>query len=66
MRCRCVTLINDFIGMDSLSFANAEAMILKKGFTVQQLHACIQEYLLLNIISLDGNHSHIIFEDLME
>lgn len=38
-----------------------EAMILRKGFTAQQLQACLEEYEALEVIQINRNRTHIYF-----
>jgi len=37
-------------------------MVLKKGFTAQQLQACLSEYESLGVLSLDASQSRITFD----
>ena len=47
---------------DSIEMRLCEAMVIRKGFTAQQLTACIDEYQALNVIQLNntGTHIHIL------
>ena len=47
---------------DSIEMSSCEAMVIKKGFTAQQLRACIDEYQSLNVIQVNntGTHIHIL------
>lgn len=39
----------------------AEAMVLRKGFTSQQLQACLEEYEALNVIHVNNMRTHVYF-----
>lgn len=47
---------------DSIEMRLCEAMVIRKGFTAQQLRACIDEYQALNVIQVNntGTHIHIL------
>lgn len=47
----------------AVNFVQIEAMILKKGFTSQQLRTCMSEYQQLGVISVDSDGSMIHFQD---
>jgi DNA replication licensing factor MCM7 len=47
----------------SLELQLCEAMILRKGFTVQQLQSCLQEYESLDVIQFNQTRTHIHFID---
>jgi DNA replication licensing factor MCM7 len=38
-----------------------EAMVLRKGFTVQQLHSCLEEYEALDVIQVNSTRTHVSF-----
>jgi len=38
-----------------------EAMVLRKGFTAQQLQSCLEEYEALQVIQVNRNRTHIYF-----
>jgi DNA replication licensing factor MCM7 len=40
-----------------------EAMVLRKGFTVQQLEMCLEEYEALDIIQINSARTHVTFVD---
>ena len=46
---------------DKLDLQVCEAMILRKGFTTQQLQTCLNEYSSLDIIQINQNKTHIHF-----
>ena len=46
---------------NSVEMRLAEAMVLRKGFTAQQLQSCLEEYGNLDIIQVDQNRTHINF-----
>jgi len=58
-------IMRDFAAMRNsvVNFVQIEAMILKKGFTSQQLRSCLHEYQELGVISLDSDSSVIHFQD---
>jgi len=47
---------------DSIEMRLCEAMVIRKGFTAQQLRTCIDEYQALNVIQVNntGTHIHIL------
>jgi DNA replication licensing factor MCM7 len=45
-----------------LNYSQIEAMVLRKGFTAQQLSHCITEYSQLGVLSLEHDGSYIIFD----
>lgn len=47
----------------AVNFVQIEAMIVKKGFTSQQLRACMSEYQQLGVISVESDGSMIHFQD---
>ena len=58
------TVIRDFAAQRNLScvtYDQAEAMILKKGFTATQLAACVHEYIDLFIWTVDESRTTITF-----
>mmetsp|Transcript_5081 Transcript_5081/g.7769 ORF Transcript_5081/g.7769 Transcript_5081/m.7769 type:complete len:734 (+) Transcript_5081:104-2305(+) len=59
------SVLRDFAGqhnLDVMNFAQAEAMIIKKGFTATQLESCLQEYQGLGVIHVDEDRTHISFD----
>lgn len=46
-----------------LKYIHVEAMILKKGFTIEQLRNCLREYQSINVLELDEASENIIFHD---
>jgi DNA replication licensing factor MCM7 len=45
----------------SLELKLCEAMVLRKGFTVQQLNSCLEEYEALEIIQVNHNRTQVHF-----
>lgn len=45
-----------------INYAQAEAMIIKKGFTATQLQTCLHEYQSLGVIHVDQDRTSISFE----
>jgi len=43
----------------SVNYSHIEAMILKKGFTAQQLNTCIEEYVALGVLEINNDRSKI-------
>lgn len=61
---RIFRIIKDYTTLshtDKVEVKMCEAMILRKGFTVQQLQSCIQEYKALDVIQLNNTGTHIHF-----
>lgn len=46
------------------SSPQAEAMVIKKGFTTVQLEKCLSEYQTLGVLHVDKEKTQIIFEQL--
>lgn len=46
-------------GETAVSYNQIEAMIMKKGFTAQQLQSCIEEYESLGVMRVDGDRTNI-------
>lgn len=46
-----------------IPYSHIEAMVLKKGFTTQQLNVCIHEYDQLGVLSVDADRSHITIDN---
>jgi DNA replication licensing factor MCM7 len=46
---------------ESVELRLAEAMVLRKGFTNQQLQSCLEEYEALKILQVDQNRTHVHF-----
>ena len=42
-----------------IGYAQAEGMVLMRGFTTAQLRACLGEYQLLNVLEMDENWTTI-------
>jgi DNA replication licensing factor MCM7 len=45
----------------SVELKLAEAMVLRKGFTAQQLQSCLEEYEALEILQVNQNRTHLHF-----
>jgi DNA replication licensing factor MCM7 len=61
---RVFNIIRDYAttaNSTSVELRLAEAMVLRKGFTAQQLQSCLEEYEALQIIQVDQNRTHIHF-----
>ena len=59
------TIMRDFAhsrGIQTIDFSQIELMALKKGFTTQQLRACLSEYQNLGVLSMDITESKITIE----
>ena len=59
------TIMRDFAhqrGLVTIEYSQVELMVLKKGFTAQQLQACLSEYESLGVLSLDASQSRITFD----
>lgn len=58
-------IIRDYAAMrsSSVSFAQVEAMIVKKGFSTQQLRQCLNEYQQLGVLTVDTDGSTIHFQE---
>ena len=46
-------------GVQTIDYSQVELMVLKKGFTSQQLQACLAEYQNLGVLSMDMTQSKI-------
>eukprot|EP00980_Cylindrotheca_fusiformis_P016394 scaffold4887_cov118-Cylindrotheca_fusiformis.AAC.4 len=61
---RVYDIIRDYAttaNVSSVELRLAEAMVLRKGFTAQQLQSCLEEYEALEIIQVDQNRTQIDF-----
>lgn len=61
---RVFNIIRDYAttaNASSVELRLAEAMVLRKGFTAQQLQSCLEEYEALEIIQVDQNRTQIHF-----
>lgn len=61
---RVFNIIRDYAttsNSTSVELRLAEAMVLRKGFTAQQLQSCLEEYEALQIIQVDQNRTQIHF-----
>lgn len=50
-------------GSKEVELKLAEAMVLRKGFTAQQLQTCLEEYEALQVIQINRTRTHIYFID---
>ena len=48
-------------GNKNVELKLCEAMVLRKGFTVQQLESCLEEYEALNVIQINRTRTHVQF-----
>lgn len=55
----CATVSNS----NQLELRMCEAMVLRKGFTAQQLQACLQEYEALDIVQVNSARTNVYFID---
>ena len=46
---------------DRVEYSMCEAMVLRKGFTTEQLQTCIEEYQALNVLALNSTGTHVDF-----
>jgi DNA replication licensing factor MCM7 len=53
----------DMSGTKEVELKLCEAMILRKGFTVQQLQSCLEEYQALDILQVNRTRTHVYFVD---
>ena len=56
------TIMRDFAhqrGLSTVDYSTIELMVIKKGYTQQQLHDCLTEYGGLGVLSMDAAHSKI-------
>ncbi|GKY97673.1 hypothetical protein MPSEU_000725600 [Mayamaea pseudoterrestris] len=61
---RVFHIIRDFAtvsGSNELEISLCEAMVLRKGFTSQQLQACLEEYEGLNVIRINSERTRLTF-----
>ena len=61
---RVFHIIRDYAtvsGLNELEIRLCEAMVLRKGFTVQQLQACLEEYEGLNVIRISNDRTRLTF-----
>ena len=60
------SIMRDFAaqrGVSSVDFNHVELMVLKKGYSSQQLRNCIEEYQTLGVLSTNENGSTITFDE---
>jgi DNA replication licensing factor MCM7 len=48
-------------GSSEVEMKLCEAMVLRKGFTVQQFHSCLEEYEALEVIQVNSTRTHVSF-----
>lgn len=61
---RIFNIIRDYAavkGSKEVELKLCEAMVLRKGFTSQQLQTCLEEYEALQVIQVNGSRTHVIF-----
>lgn len=44
-----------------LELKTCEAMVIRKGFTSQQLHTCLEEYQELDVLQINSTGTHVVF-----
>ena len=47
--------------LQRLELKSCEAMVIRKGFTSQQLHLCLEEYQALDILQMNSTGTHLAF-----
>jgi DNA replication licensing factor MCM7 len=63
---RIFTILRDYAsvsGSKEVELQLAEAMVIRKGFTAQQLQSCLEEYEALQVIQVNRTRTHIYFID---
>jgi DNA replication licensing factor MCM7 len=63
---RVFNIIRDYAsitGSSEVELKLCEAMVLRKGFTVQQLQTCLEEYEALQVIQVNRARTHVYFLD---
>jgi hypothetical protein len=63
---RIFHILRDYVAItkqSSMEIQVCEAMILRKGYTIQQLQSCLQEYELLDVLQFNHTKTHIHFID---
>ena len=61
---RIFHILKDFATMSSiqrLELKTCEAMVIRKGFTAQQLKICLEEYQALDILQVNSTRTHVAF-----
>jgi DNA replication licensing factor MCM7 len=61
---RVFHIIRDYAtvsGSNELDISLCEAMVLRKGFTSQQLQSCLEEYEELNVIRINSDRTRLSF-----
>jgi len=59
------TIMRDYAhqrGLQTVDYSTIELMVIKKGYTQQQLHDCLAEYGNLGVIAMDATQTHITIE----
>jgi hypothetical protein len=62
-------MLRDFFSqhrLQAVDYSQAEAMVIKKGFTTLQLEKCLTEYQALGVLRVDKDKTTITFEPLDE
>ena len=61
------TIIRDYANQQKnsreVNYAQAEVMVLKKGFPIQAMRNTIEEYQKLGVLYMDDDGTHIVFDD---
>jgi DNA replication licensing factor MCM7 len=63
---RVFNIIRDYAsvsGSKEVQLKLCEAMVLRKGFTAQQLKSCLEEYEALQVIQVNSSRTHVYFID---
>lgn len=50
----------------AMDYSQAEAMVIKKGYTTVQLEKCLTEYQILGVLLVDKEKTSITFEPMAE
>ena len=64
MTSRVFHIIKDYAAAsrtDRVELKLCEAMVLRKGFTGQQLRVCLEEYEALDVVQRNATGTHVIF-----
>jgi DNA replication licensing factor MCM7 len=48
-------------GSNQLELSTCEAMVIRKGFTVQQMNTCLEEYEALDLLQVNRARTHVDF-----
>jgi DNA replication licensing factor MCM7 len=61
---RIFHILRDYASISNsreIELATAEAMVLRKGFTAQQLQSCLEEYEALQVVQVNQTRTHVYF-----